>query len=259
LRDFLFSLYWCTADQMQEFERWHRMPIVDVCFLQKLAKEHYERAALIDPGASVQLVYDSFRQLLVDMDLGEENSENFTLWYATLHASDPCSNEPAVEGTSSGAADLWVKTLNRWVRDDMLEIRFAMHNIDKKVTSSYLSDVHAPVKAVSAKKTGLRNIWRGSETERSVWDNYLWDLYYQEIRTTPISLFFFNYRRMMHREWWRQVRDTVSEIQQNDLIGELLEDLYKAELPRQTSTVMSLEDAFQVDKFPVFNDVAKNW
>lgn len=256
-----YALIWYSSDQAQDFDQWLRIPIRDIRVLQQLAREHYERDALIDPGGDIQLVYDSFARLLRGLDERGESSERLILWYATLDELNPYRDGPVVQGHPASAAAVWIKTLKGWARNDMLELRLTVHDVDPLILETYLEQVYLPVQKVRTQKRQVASSWRDNEKNRSEWDNYLWRIYYEEVRTTPAGFLFFDFERMRYREWWRKVRVYMNETQQGALLDELIEELYRTDLPVRIErwTLMTLDEAFEVDVYPIFEKVARDW
>ena len=220
-----------------------------------MAQEHYDRVRRIHPSASAELVRESFRVLLKNLNNNGEDTDRLVLWFCSIFEG---TNDL---GMRPGACKLWIEALDSWARKDSLALRSELHDIETTFASSYKEKVFYNYNTFGAEERHSGRQWMSTPEARSSYDNFLREIYFEEIRSHPAKFFYFFVRRRLNREWWREARQCLNKIQINALVGELVEYVSDTDIPEmiEWSHVIGIDEAFTIDRFPVFDEVARDW
>ena len=249
---FKLEMYWLPSEQAYEFDRWLRLPIRDQALLQTAAREHFVRVSKIPPDGDVARVYESFDTLLEQLNNGGEDIDRLTLWFASqFEGIRELDMKPE-------ATNRWIGALLSWAKTDTLALRAELHEIDKRFVTSYHENVLTPHRYIRQETRRASKLWKSAERRLGEFDRLVADLYFDEVRGSPASFLFFFVERRLHREWWRTARSLLNPDQIRGLTDELVEHVSDTDIPETIvwKHVMSIDEAFTIDLFPVFDEVA---
>ena len=255
LFDFELAMYWMPSSQADKMKDWLRMPIRNHEKFAKIAQGYHLDVQKIPPEANVCVRDSRFSDMLNDLCKAGEDVDRLQLWLSSM-----------IEGHKSlgmrpRACEQWIRILKSWVSDGSLMLLCKLLGIDKKFAASYCCDVAEPNKELRRKKRVLEKQWREPNSSRTSFDDCVDEIYFRNLRSTPVRFFRFDVERRLHREWWRSARNLLLANQLEGLLEEMTERLGNDPTPELVSweNVMDLDDAFTIDLIPVFETVARDW
>ncbi|AYM60577.1 hypothetical protein At1D132_45700 [Agrobacterium fabrum] len=244
--EFERALYWISSDQAAEFDDFLQMPILKRKTLQRHAKSYYEIVRKIDPDSPVSIRFEHFDRFLIDIRKDGENPERLMLWLGSMqdfHLED---------GLFRGPFMTWQSGFVRWCNgaaplpeDPDLQ----------SLIEAYRREVYDPGKEFRERCKAAEKLYMAGPRSRSSWDQYLWEIFYEEAYNCPCIFFSSHIENMLHRRWWRRNRYSVNAEQKEALLGKLAEDisLYGDAVVQNWNAVIDIDRAFAVDRMPDFD------
>lgn len=244
--EFRRALYWISSDQAVEFDDFLQMPVRDRKILQHHARTYYEFGKKLDPDEPVAPLYEAFDRFIIDIRKDGENPERLMLWLGSMedfHLED---------GLFRGPFMTWQSGFVRWCNGA------APQPGDPDLQSlieAYRREVYDPGSKFMKRCKAAEKLYMAGSHNRSPWDEYLWEIFYEEAYNCPCIFFSSHIGNMLHRRWWRRNRYTVNAEQKEALLGKLAEDIstYGDAVVQNWNDVIDIDRAFAVDRMPDFD------
>lgn len=240
------ALYWISSDQAAEFDDFLQMPVRSRKTLQRHAKAYYEFGRKLDPDGPIAQLYEAFDRFLVDIRKDGEDPERMLLWLGSMldfHLED---------GLVLGPFMTWESGFTRWCNGAAPQPEDpGLQNL----IETYRHEVYDADSELSKRRDAAEKLYMAGPQNRSPWDQYLWEIFYEEAYNCPCIFFFPEISNMLHRRWWRRHRHSISVEQKEVLLDKLAEDisLYGDAVVQNWNHVIDIDRAFAVDRMPDFD------
>lgn len=258
MNDFRFAFFWMPTNLAYKFDEWLRLPIRDHKGYTDSSRQYFEYLQGIPPEESEDLGHARFEELLCELEGAGEDINRLVLWFASI------SEGHESLGMKPRAADLWMSTVERWAREETLELHFEIAGLDKRFSNEYRTQVFENLKYIYSETKVLSKSWHSNPMNFSEFDEYVNTIYYSLLSGgggDPAEFFYSFIERQLNREWWRITIALLSEAQIINLHNELINSLSSVNTSRQIKwdNATRLDRAFAFELIPDFKTVARDW
>lgn len=252
---FEHDLLCLASDQLLEFDEYLRVPIRNRAGFAKKLREFDEFRRSSEPETTSCIK----KRLIETFDLltrDGEDLDRLSKWLLSMKDT----NESDIQ--MSAVRVNWEACFRHWHANGFPEDSLSRIPQITKTFESYWNEHYLPFWEFDGLLQSSEEKWLASSSNRSDFDNYLYNVWYKDTETAPSTLFFAEYLTAMQRSWFYHLNPKLKSDDVCDEYFYLMQSLiiegpvYRKHMKK---IVAPLQEAFGLNAGCLFDDYCRDW
>jgi hypothetical protein len=207
---------WILADQTAEFENELCSPLKNRVALIKPAEKYFKYRYSDEPKTREDVV-NAFEAFSAQFIKNGECVDHFMSWH--LAVSD------LVKDDGTGNTRGWQTMLRRWSIGKCHRPKYVDSEIFDSIAQTYKLSYLYPYETLRYRIKQSDEQWMSGTNQRSDWDNFLWEIFYEDLYGPPSLFFLPAIENILVRRWWRSIKDSLTADDIENLQYERVENI----------------------------------